>query len=587
MEYYLDPRILPCKHTFCYQCLLNLVCSSTVSHKCPMCRKKIVENVESLPENLIAANIAEFLKNEIVIEKKMTANELFQKGRRILEGNAVNDTEGILYLQSAVGGGNTEAEVYLADYLFDVEKYEDAKRFYEDVMTNGNAATQETLRAIIRLAEMYRRGLGVSKDLEKCMDYLKMCESDSKDSGLEGERLFQISNVHIERAEYTEAFTFLCASAYTTEHGESQNLLGWMYERGLGTAQSYRVMHLLYEKAAEMKVVAAIMNLARCYRDGIGCPVDRKHMFDFYCQAVEFKCPTAEYNLGMCYHSGIGVEKNRAKAIEYLHRAATTGVRHKGMDRAQYVLGSFYEYGIEVPMNYVTACEWYRKAAEQGHRHSQHNLGNCFRVGRGVPQDEKEAVKWLGMAVQQGCEESMNIMGTIYFDQGRRTEAVSFFEKSQRLPISQLNLGLCYLNGWGVAKDFQKAVMYFEKASSSSANLQDASYHLAKCFEEGIGVPIDMEKAISLFKQASEQGSADASYELGFRYLHGHGVTVDHGEGYAWLERSNKQKRTGKCLFLLGKCHEKGYGVPKSGSLAQLYYNQAMKKGYHVDPHLL
>lgn len=53
-----DPRVLPCQHTFCHECLIKISHGKLI--KCPNCRSKTKLNkdgVDGLPKNLIRASI--------------------------------------------------------------------------------------------------------------------------------------------------------------------------------------------------------------------------------------------------------------------------------------------------------------------------------------------------------------------------------------------------------------------------------------------------------------------------------------------------------------------------------------------------
>eukprot|EP00741_Cyanophora_paradoxa_P019335 tig00000215_g18664.t1 len=58
LEFFVEPRLLPCSHTFCYGCMRGLVRSQHV--KCPTCRKVTLlqeEGIRCLPRNRALSNI--------------------------------------------------------------------------------------------------------------------------------------------------------------------------------------------------------------------------------------------------------------------------------------------------------------------------------------------------------------------------------------------------------------------------------------------------------------------------------------------------------------------------------------------------
>ena len=73
---------------------------------------------------------------------------------------------------------------------------------------------------------------------------------------------------------------------------------------------------------------------------------------------------------------------------------------------------------------------------------------------------------------------------------------------------AQYNLGECFLNGDGVAKDMAEAVKWWRKAAEQGAVW--AQYNLGVCFYEGNGVDKDHSEAVKWYRKAAEQGYAPA-----------------------------------------------------------------------------
>ena len=88
-EYYKDPRMLPCLHTFCLQCLEKELESQSTLH-CPTCKEKVKlprNGVSELPQDLNMANEAEIA---CISKKVKDANEYCEYcGRSDDSGRAV------------------------------------------------------------------------------------------------------------------------------------------------------------------------------------------------------------------------------------------------------------------------------------------------------------------------------------------------------------------------------------------------------------------------------------------------------------------------------------------------------------------
>jgi TPR repeat protein len=94
---------------------------------------------------------------------------------------------------------------------------------------------------------------------------------------------------------------------------------------------------------------------------------------------------------------------------------------------------------------------------------------------------------------------------------------------------AQLELGLLYAAGVGVAQDFEQAVTWLRKLADQGH--AEAQYHLGTVFHEG-------EEAVEWFLKAAEQGHVEAQLELACRYEGAFGGTRDAERAVAWLRRA-------------------------------------------------
>ena len=115
-------------------------------------------------------------------------------------------------------------------------------------------------------------------------------------------------------------------------------------------------------------------------------------------------------------------------------------------------------------------------------------------------------------------------------------------------PEAQNDLGLCFVTGWGVGKDFSKAVEWFTKAAEQGS--AKAQANLGVCFEKGWGVEKSLTKAIEWYLKAAEQGFAQAKIKLPQAYYdlaHSLGIDDINGEGRKYLniaaERGNEKAK--------------------------------------------
>ncbi len=97
---------------------------------------------------------------------------------------------------------------------------------------------------------------------------------------------------------------------------------------------------------------------------------------------------------------------------------------------------------------------------------------------------------------------------------------------------AQYNLGMCYANGVGIARDEAEAVKWYAK--SAEQGLANAQNNLSVCYAKGDGVARDDAAAVKWFRLATEQGDAKAQRNLGVAYHNGNGVPQSPWEAYVW-----------------------------------------------------
>ena len=103
---------------------------------------------------------------------------------------------------------------------------------------------------------------------------------------------------------------------------------------------------------------------------------------------------------------------------------------------------------------------------------------------------------------------------------------------------SQVELGLRYDKGEGVAKDHAEAAKWYRKAAEQNyaeGNTIWASATQGRRCGEGPG------EAVKWYRKAAEQNLAKAQYNLGVCYAHGEGVVKDQVEAVKWYRKAAEQ----------------------------------------------
>ena len=98
------------------------------------------------------------------------------------------------------------------------------------------------------------------------------------------------------------------------------------------------------------------------------------------------------------------------------------------------------------------------------------------------------------------------------------------------------NLGMAYLNGRGVARDYVKAREWYQKSADKGNAAGMAG--LGMLYVNGHGVARDYVKAREWFQKAADRDHATAMTNLGMLYVNGHGVARDYVKAREWYQKS-------------------------------------------------
>lgn len=173
------------------------------------------------------------------------------------------------------------------------------------------------------------------------------------------------------------------------------------FEKGLKAYNQgdYQSAYKLILPIASKGEPPALNLLGMMYELGLGVSKDPERSVNYYRQAADKGYSYAQYNLAVSYDTGIGVSLNFREAVKWYKRAA-----EQGASIAQYNLGVMYEEGRGIQKNNKEAAYWYHKAATQGHGQAQNNLAWLYEKGQGLELDLIAAYAWFDIAADQGIE---------------------------------------------------------------------------------------------------------------------------------------------------------------------------------------
>ena len=134
-------------------------------------------------------------------------------------------------------------------------------------------------------------------------------------------------------------------------------------------------------------------------------------------------------------------------------------------------------------------------------------------------------------------------------------------------------LGVLYLNGEGVTRDYDRARKLFETGAEGGDS--HAMAELGNLYFSAR----DFDTARSWYEKAAAQHNANGLAGLGVMYANGLGVSPDTGKA---LELLGQAAAFGgrKAMYQLGLMYEQGIGVASDPNQAREWYQKALNAGY-------
>lgn len=179
----------------------------------------------------------------------------------------------------------------------------------------------------------------------------------------------------------------------------------------------------------------------------------------------------------------------------------------------------------------------------------------------------------LGLAILMGSAEA----GTKKAKVKKIKEKDVIKSVNPTTPEKQLKLGLMYLNGEQVKKNYGKAKKWFFK-SAMSGNVA-AVENLGQLYHDGRG-GWNYKKLFKTLKASAEKGNAEAMTNLGYLYRGGFGPKhEDNSEAVKWFTKAAEAGQASG-MYYMGWMTYNGYGVPQNYNEAMNWYSKAAEKDY-------
>jgi TonB family protein len=160
-------------------------------------------------------------------------------------------------------------------------------------------------------------------------------------------------------------------------------------------------------------------------------------------------------------------------------------------------------------------------------------------------------------------------------DYGR---ALLWFQRAadQGNPDGENSIGFLYEKGWGVEQDYAEAAKWYRKAADQGNSRGIGN--LGWLYLEGNGVQRDYPEAMKLLSKAAEAGIAESQVSLGWMYERGLGVGQDYAEAMKWYRKAADQGNA-QAESNIGHLYQQGLGVNPDNTEATNWFRKAAAKG--------
>ena len=358
-------------------------------------------------------------------------------------------------------------------------------------------------------------------------------------------------------------------------------------------------------QAANNGYVDACRKLGDYYRDGLYVEKNIKMAANYY-QKLDFFTTPEEYYL---IASVAEKEENFEFAIKNYAKAAAENYEKSFFPLAEL----YYKYKFTED-NFVKICAYYKKAFDYDNKNKvaegmwHYLLGYLYlryEKKNAFVYDIKTALDELNLALNCGIKEAENLfkeysqyyqvlsLSKEKYDTKKYDEAIKGFESVEHLfKEARYRLGICYYNGFGVEKNYERA---FKLLVPEFQNLPEVTFILANYYFYGYGnIEKDLIKAGKFYEKSFDNanGNKEAGFkliEIGKSYIKGSdGLKKDIIQAKYYFEIAYANGNGLKeAAYYLAKWYDEYYFSTISGSMLQEYIKKGKAKKLDVSEKIL
>ncbi|RHZ73546.1 hypothetical protein Glove_230g157 [Diversispora epigaea] len=244
------------------------------------------------------------------------------------------------------------------------------------------------------------------------------------------------------------------------------------------------------------------------------------------------------------------------------------------------LIGFFYQYGIGTVTDNQMAFKFFNLAANEIIDTSSSNsssLRKLYNINKEIGTIALANMYLYGLDVEKNIKKVFQIYSKLA-DKGSSIalNALAFSAEKGNL-VAQSNIGNCYKDGTGIAKDETKGFQWFIK-SALAGNIE-AMCSFGYGYGNSIGVGKDEKEAFKWYLKAAEKEHNMSQCNVGNCYRDSYGIYPDQGKAVEWYKKAAENFNTNG-QFMLGLCFYEGHGTKKDIIKAIYWLNKAKENGH-------